>query len=183
MKFVQTGIEGLVVVEPKVLGDERGFFLESYSARLFEEAGVPTHFVQDNFSRSSQGVLRGLHFQKAPKAQGKLVRVTLGSVYDVAVDLRKGSKTFGKYYGIEISAENKKSMYVPVGFAHGFAVLSEMADFQYKCTEYYAPECDSGIIWNDSDLKISWPVQNPKVSEKDAKLQTFKQYCELISKS
>ena len=168
MKILETGIEGLVAIEPQVFGDERGFFMETWQAKKFEELGLPSHFVQDNHSRSSRGILRGLHIQKK-HTQGKLVRVISGEVFDVAVDLRAGSPTYGKWYGITLSAENRRMFWVPEGFAHGFYVTSETADFVYKCTDYYAPEQDMSIAWDDPDLAIEWPlVEPPKLSEKDA---------------
>lgn len=163
-KRIETGIEGLVVIEPTIFGDERGFFMESYSRRDFEEIGIPVEFVQDNHSKSKKGVLRGLHFQRE-RAQGKLVRVVAGSVYDVAVDLRKGSPTFGKWYGIELSASNKIQLYIPPGFAHGFVTLEDNTEFLYKCTEYYAPEFDSGVLWNDSEIGIEWNLEKYGISQ------------------
>jgi dTDP-4-dehydrorhamnose 3,5-epimerase len=156
-----------VIIEPKVFGDERGFFLETFhTSRYADLAGISLPFVQDNFSRSLKGVLRGLHFQKT-KPQGKLISVVRGEVYDVAVDIRKGSSTFGQWVGVILSEENKKQLWVPPGFAHGFAVLSEIADFYYKCTDYYDPSDEGSILWNDPDLAISWPVENPILSDKD----------------
>lgn len=157
-----------MVIEPKVFGDERGFFLETFQlSRYAEEAGITLPFVQDNHSRSSKGVLRGLHFQiKNP--QGKLVRVVKGEVYDIAVDIRPDSNTFGQWEGVILSEENKKQLWVPPGFAHGFLVLSDVADFEYKCTDYYDPSDEGSILWNDPDLKIDWPMLNPILSEKDS---------------
>ena len=161
-------LEGPLLITPRVFGDERGFFLETFQAeRYFERVGIKLPFVQDNHSRSSKGVLRGLHFQKT-KPQGKLVRVVKGEVFDVAVDLRKGSPTFGEWAAIILSEENKTQFWVPPGFAHGFVVLSDTADFEYKCTEYYDPSDEGSIIWDDPDLDISWPIDNPKLSSKDA---------------
>jgi dTDP-4-dehydrorhamnose 3,5-epimerase len=181
---VETEIEGLVVIEPTVFGDNRGFFMETYSERDFEEVGLNMQFVQDNHSRSKKGVFRGLHFQ-VEKSQGKLVRVTSGRVLDVAVDLRRDSKTFGKWYIVELTAENKKQFYIPEGFAHGFITLEDNTEFLYKCTNYYAPEFDSGIIWNDEDLNINYEFEKYGItldevllSEKDQKLQTFKKFVE-----
>lgn len=166
MKIIQTHIPDLIVFEPKVFGDERGFFLETYRQDTFEEAGIKEPFVQDNHSRSTKGVLRGLHYQlKHP--QGKLVRVVSGRVYDVAVDVRVGSPTFGSWYGIVLDEESKRMMYVPPGFAHGFVVLSDSADFLYKCTDFYHPECEQGILWNDADIGIDWPDTEVQLSEKD----------------
>jgi len=179
-KRIETGIEGLCIIEPTVFGDNRGFFLESYSKKEFEEIGITEEFVQDNHSKSKKGVLRGLHFQ-TKHSQGKLVRVIKGSVYDVAVDIRKGSKTYGQWYGIELSAENKKMFYIPAGFAHGFLTLEDETEFQYKCTDIYAPQYDSGIMYNDKDLNIDWKLEEYGIteltlSEKDKKHQSFKEY-------
>ena len=168
-QFTKTGIEGLVVVEPKVFGDNRGYFMETYNYNDFKAAGLDMVFVQDNQSKSKKGVLRGLHFQKK-NPQGKLVRVVSGEVYDVAVDLRKGSDTYGKWYGVLLSAENKKQFYVPEGFAHGFVVMSETAEFVYKCTRFYDPRDEGGLMWNDPEIGIDWPVpENAELllSEKD----------------
>ncbi|KGG79801.1 dTDP-4-dehydrorhamnose 3,5-epimerase [Caloranaerobacter azorensis H53214] len=176
-KFIETGIKGLYIIEPTVFGDNRGYFMETYNFKDFKEAGLDMTFVQDNQSKSKKGVLRGLHFQyKHP--QGKLVRVTKGEVFDVAVDLRKNSKTYGKWYGIVLSEENKKQFYIPEGFAHGFLVLSEEAEFVYKCTDYYHPEDEGGIIWNDPDINIDWPLDRVEeiiLSEKDKKWKTLKE--------
>ena len=150
------GIEGLCVISPAVHGDERGYFMETYNQNDMHEAGLDMVFVQDNQSSSVKGVLRGMHFQKE-FPQGKLVRVVNGSVFDVAVDMRKGSATFGKWYGVELTAENKKQFYIPEGFAHGFLVLSEIAEFCYKCTDFYHPGDDGGLTWNDPDIGIKWP--------------------------
>ena len=169
MKVIETEIPDVLIIEPEVFADERGFFFESFNKRKFEEVtGVKNDFVQDNHSRSKRGVLRGLHYQ-IKKPQGKLVRVCAGEVFDVAVDIRKSSKTFGQWVGVKISAENKRQVWVPPGFAHGFAVLSETAEFLYKTTEYYAPEDEYCIRWNDTELAIDWRFLNePSVSEKDA---------------
>ncbi|WP_167958712.1 dTDP-4-dehydrorhamnose 3,5-epimerase [Anaerosporobacter faecicola] len=150
------GIEGLCIIEPTVHGDERGYFMETYNQKDMEEAGLTLSFVQDNQSCSTKGVLRGLHFQKE-YPQGKLVRVIKGSVFDVAVDLRKGSKTYGKWFGVELTEENKKQFYIPEGFAHGFLVLSEIAEFCYKCTDFYRPGDEGGLAWNDPSINIAWP--------------------------
>ena len=168
MKVITTPLEGLLVIEPRVFGDERGFFYESYNARQFAEAtGLAPTFVQDNHSRSRQGVLRGLHYQ-IQQPQGKLVRVTAGAVYDVAVDIRKGSATFGQWYGIELSAQNMRQMWIPAGFAHGFVVTSEHAEFLYKTTDYWAPEHERAILWNDPAIGIGWPLDlTPTLSHKD----------------
>jgi len=168
MHIIQTAIPDVLILEPKVFGDERGFFFESFNARAFSEAtGLNPTFVQDNHSRSQQGVLRGLHYQ-VQQAQGKLVRVTAGEVYDVAVDLRRHSPTFGQWVGAHLSADNKRQMWVPEGFAHGFVVLSEFAEFLYKTTDYYAPAHERCIRWNDPTLAIDWPLQGePRLSAKD----------------
>ena len=167
MKITHSKLKGCVIIEPRVFGDERGFFLETFQAVRYEqEAGIDLPFVQDNHSRSARGVLRGLHFQKT-KPQGKLVRVVRGEVYDVAVDIRKGSATFGEWEGVILSEDNKKQFWVPPGFAHGFIVLSDTADFEYKCTDYYDPNDEGCILWNDPDLGIPWPVANPVLSTKD----------------
>ena len=167
MNIIQTSLQDCVIIEPKVFGDERGFFLETFhTSRYADLAGISLPFVQDNYSRSLKGVLRGLHFQKT-KPQGKLISVVRGEVYDVAVDIRKGSSTFGQWVGVILSEENKKQLWVPPGFAHGFVVLSEIADFEYKCTDYYEPSDEGSILWNDPDLAIGWPVENPILSDKD----------------
>ena len=168
MNVLKTKLQDCVIIEPRVLGDERGFFLETFQAdRYAELAGITLPFVQDNHSRSSKDVLRGLHFQKT-KPQGKLVRVVKGQVYDVAVDIRHGSSTFGQWEAVILSEENKTQFWVPPGFAHGFVVLSDTADFEYKCTDYYDPVDEGSILWSDSDLDIPWPIDDPKLSDKDA---------------
>ena len=177
-QFTKTGIEGLVVVEPKVFGDNRGYFMETYNYNDFKAAGLDMVFVQDNQSKSKKGVLRGLHFQKK-NPQGKLVRVVSGEVYDVAVDLRRGSDTYGKWYGVLLSAENKKQFYVPEGFAHGFVVMSETAEFVYKCTRFYDPSDEGGLMWNDPEIGIDWPVpENAELllSENDQHHQPLKDF-------
>lgn len=168
MKIRYTDIPDVLIIEPQVFGDERGFFFESYNQKtLLEKAGISEHFVQDNHSRSAKNVLRGLHYQ-IQQPQGKLVRVVEGSVFDVAVDLRKSSKTFGKWVGVHLSAKNKQQLWIPAGFAHGFLVLSDYAEFLYKTTEFYAPQHERCIIWNDPDLKITWSLQEePVLSAKD----------------
>jgi dTDP-4-dehydrorhamnose 3,5-epimerase len=168
MKVTPTALPDVLIIEPQVFGDERGFFYESFNERKFRElTGVALPFVQDNHSRSAKGVLRGLHYQ-LQQAQGKLVRVSAGSVYDVAVDLRRSSPHFGKWVGVELSAENKRQMWVPPGFAHGFVVTSESAEFLYKTTDYYAPEYERAILWNDPALGIDWPLDGePALSAKD----------------
>ena len=168
MNIIETSLLNCVIIEPKVFKDNRGFFLETFhSSRYSELAGINLPFVQDNHSRSSKGILRGLHFQKT-KPQGKLVRVVQGEVFDVAVDIRKESSTFGNWEGVILSDENKKQLWIPPGFAHGFVVLSDEADFEYKCTDYYDPLDEGSILWNDSDIGINWPLANPVLSEKDA---------------
>ena len=169
MNVIKTDIEGVLIVEPKVFYDARGYFFESYNERDFNALVGNVNFIQDNESRSQYGVLRGLHFQKGKHSQAKLVRVVRGTVYDVAVDLRKSSPTFGKYVGVELSEENHRQFFIPRGFAHGFAVMSEIAVFQYKCDNLYAPESEGAIMWNDPDLNIKWPVKADKIilSEKD----------------
>lgn len=181
-KKVETGIKDLIVIEPTVFGDDRGFFMESYSKKDFSEIGMDIEFVQDNHSKSKKGVLRGLHFQ-TQHVQGKLVRVTAGAVLDVAVDLRKNSPTFGKHYLVELSVDNKKMFYIPPGFAHGFLTLEDNTEFQYKCTDYYAPEFDSGVLWNDSDIGIDWNFEKYGLSteaillsDKDKKQQTLQEF-------
>jgi dTDP-4-dehydrorhamnose 3,5-epimerase len=166
-EFNRLDIPGLVLVRPKVFGDERGFFFELYKHADFADAGLTEHFTQDNYSRSGLGVLRGMHYQKNPKAQGKLVMCLRGNVHDVAVDIRKGSPHYGKSFAVELSDENRQMLYVPPGFAHGFQVLSESAEVLYKCTGEYSPSDDRGIIWNDPDLNIAWPLDNPILSAKD----------------
>lgn len=176
MNAIQTDIPDVIIFEPKVLGDDRGFFFESFSQKIFTEAtGLQREFVQDNHSKSSKGVLRGLHYQLAPMAQGKLVRVVQGEVFDVAVDIRKSSPTFGKWVGVHLSAENKRQLWIPEGFAHGFLTLSETAEFLYKTTNYYSPKDEGSIVWNDADLAIAWPnVGEVMVSSKDQIAPSFK---------
>ena len=176
MKATPTRIPDVLVIEPKVFGDARGFFFESFNGRAFDDAvGHHVEFVQDNHSRSSKGVLRGLHYQ-VQQPQGKLVRVTRGAVFDVAVDIRKSSPTFGQWVGVELSEDNHKQLWVPPGLAHGFVVLSETADFLYKTTDYYAPQYERAILWNDADIGIQWPDigMEPKLSAKDAIGSTLK---------
>lgn len=172
MKVIQTKLQGALIIEPKVFGDERGFFYETYQAARYKAAGITPDFVQDNRSRSSQGVLRGLHFQKH-KPQGKLVTVTQGTVFDVAVDLRIDSPTFGQHESVLLSGDNRVQFYIPPGFAHGFCVLSETADFQYKCTDYYDPSDEGGLLWNDPELAIAWPLEAPTLSAKDSMQPTL----------
>jgi dTDP-4-dehydrorhamnose 3,5-epimerase len=172
--FKRLEIPEVVLIEPKVFGDERGFFMETYRMPDFVAAGIKGNFVQDNHSRSSKGVLRGLHYQNPPFAQGKLVRVVRGEIFDVAVDIRKGSPTWGQWVRVILSEENKNILYVPETFAHGFCVLSGIAEVIYKTTNVYSAESESGIIWNDEDLNIEWPVKEPIISEKDEKLPFLK---------
>lgn len=176
--FIETDIKDVYIIEPKVYGDNRGYFQETYQYENFKEAGLDMIFVQDNESKSKKGVLRGLHFQ-TQYSQGKLVRVLQGEVFDVAVDLRKDSETFGKWTGVKLSAENKKMFYIPENFAHGFLVLSDEATFAYKCTNLYHPEFDSGILWSDKDINIEWPldgIEEITLSDKDKKQQTFAEF-------
>ncbi len=182
MNFIKTKIPDVLIVEPKVFGDHRGFFFESFNQSVFEDAiGHKVDFVQDNHSKSVKGVLRGLHFQLAPHAQGKLVRCVAGEVYDVAVDIRKDSATFGEWVGVHLSAENKRQLWLPEGFAHGFLVLSETAEFLYKTTDFYHPELESAIAWNDPDLAISWPeIENIQLSGKDQNALPFAGHPEIF---
>ena len=175
MNFIKTEIEGGYIIEPKVFGDNRGYFFESYNEKEFKENGLDYTFVQDNQSKSKKGVLRGLHFQKT-YPQAKLVRVLEGEVFDVAVDLRKGSKTYGKWVGVILSSENKRQFMIPRGFAHGFVVLSASATFTYKCDEFYHPEDEGGLMWNDEDINIEWPYEGEVLlSEKDKKHPSLKE--------
>jgi dTDP-4-dehydrorhamnose 3,5-epimerase len=175
--FTKVPIEGLVIIEPRAFPDERGFFMESYKQSDFEKAGIVGPFVQDNHSRSKRGVLRGLHFQRPPYAQGKLVRVSLGRAWDVAVDLRGGSPTFGKYFALELSESNRLMLWIPAGFAHGFLALEDDTELQYKCTAEYNAASDGGLRWNDPDIAIAWPDIGipPLVSAKDAALPTLRE--------
>lgn len=167
MNVDTTPLPGVLLVTPRVFGDARGFFLETFSADKYAERGISGPFVQDNWSRSAKNILRGLHFQH-PHGQGKLVSCTRGAVFDVAVDVRLGSPHFGKWFGVELSEENKKQLWIPPGFAHGFCVLSDVADFVYKCTALYAPAHERSVLWNDPDIGIDWPVKEPLLSSKDA---------------
>jgi dTDP-4-dehydrorhamnose 3,5-epimerase len=178
MKFIETKISDLIIIEPTVFGDARGYFLESYNQKKFEEIVGKTYFVQDNESKSYKGVLRGLHFQKPPYEQAKLVRCIEGEVLDVAVDIRKKSKTFGKHVAVLLSGKNKRQLFVPRGFAHGFLVLSETATFAYKVDNFYAPDHDAGIRWNDKELKIKWDIKDSEfvISKKDAELPFFSKF-------
>lgn len=175
MKVIKTTIEGLLIIEPKIFGDERGYFFEAHHEERYKENGIPYSFVQDNRSMSTKDVLRGLHFQKT-KPQGKLVSVISGEVLDVAVDLRKNSTTFGCHETVLLNGKNHLQLFIPPGFAHGFAVISDVAEFNYKCTDYYDPDDEGGIIWNDSQLAIDWQIKNPSLSEKDKDLLTFAEY-------
>lgn len=174
MNVIKTKIEGLLIIEPQVFGDERGFFVETYNKKRYVEAGIATEFVQDNLSKSTKGVLRGLHYQIPPFAQGKLVQVISGKVLDVAVDIRFGSSTFGEYVAVELSGENKKQFWIPPGFAHGFVSLEDDTIFSYKCTNVYNPQSEKGIMWNDPDINVDWQlekygIKEPIISDKDSK--------------
>lgn len=173
--FRRLEIPDVVLVEPKVFGDERGFFMETYKRSEFKENGIAYDFVQDNHSKSQKGVLRGLHYQLYPKAQGKLVRCVRGRIWDVAVDIRKGSPWYGKWVAVELSEDNKLMLWVPPGFAHGFVALEDDTEVIYKVTEEYDPKLDKGIVWNDPDLRIDWPIKDPILSEKDSKLPTLRE--------
>lgn len=177
MNIIKTEIEGLLIIEPRIFTDSRGYFFESFNQREFEQH-IAVNFVQDNESKSSYGVVRGLHFQKEVHAQSKLVRVVVGKVLDVALDLRVGSKTFGKYFAVELSEENHRQLYIPKGFAHGFSVLSEEVIFQYKCDNYYCPESEGAIAWDDPDLGIDWKIPSDRIilSEKDRNHPRLKDY-------
>ncbi len=173
MKILRSDIEDVLIVEPIALSDDRGFFLEAYHKKKYQELGISVEFVQDNLSFSRAGTLRGLHYQH-PHDQAKLVQVLVGHVFDVTVDIRKNSSTFGKWFGIHLSDENRKQVFVPEGFAHGFCVLSDTALFSYKCSDLYAPDCEGGLLWSDPDIGIDWPINNPVLSEKDAKYPRLK---------
>jgi dTDP-4-dehydrorhamnose 3,5-epimerase len=174
IKVTKTKIEGLLIIEPDVFGDDRGYFLESFRKNSYKDLGVEAEFVQDNISKSQKGTIRGLHYQVGDNAQGKLCQVISGKVLDVALDIRFESPTFGKYFSIALSEKNKKQLWIPPGFAHGFSVLSDEAIFSYKCTEYYSKKEERSILYNDPDLNIDWEVDNPLVSEKDLKAKLFK---------
>jgi dTDP-4-dehydrorhamnose 3,5-epimerase len=174
VNVIETDLSGVLILEPRVFGDERGFFMESYNAGRYGEAGLPDRFVQDNLSFSRHGVLRGLHFQN-PQPQGKLVSVLQGEVFDVAVDIRVGSPTFGRWTGVTLSAENKRQFYVPPDFGHGFVVTSDVALFFYKCTDYYAPHAEGSILWDDPEIGIEWPLEAPTLSEKDRAAPTLRE--------
>ena len=181
MEFERTPIQGVILVKPKIFGDNRVLFVETWQKQRYEEIGIKYPFVQDNHSRSVYGVLRGLHYQKE-HAQGKLVSVSLGSVFDIAVDIRPHSPTFGKWYGVELSADNQWQLWIEPGLAHGFAVTSEIAHFHYKCTDYYYPQYEASIHYADPDLGIHWGIANPILSEKDKAAPSFKAYCQSIGK-
>ena len=167
MNVVETALTGVLIIEPKAFGDHRGVFLETFQVERYREAGITLPFVQDNHSRSQRGVLRGLHFQKT-RPQGKLVSVSRGAVYDVAVDIDPASATYGQFVGVELNDDNHRQLWIPPGYAHGFCVLSEVADFQYKCTDFYFPADEGGLLWNDPDVGIPWPITEPQLSAKDA---------------
>lgn len=175
MNVSETKLSGVLIIEPKVVGDSRGFFKESFQVERYRKCGIEDPFVQDNYSRSQKGVLRGLHFQ-ITKPQGKLVSCLKGAVFDVVVDIDDNSPTYGHFVSVELTEENHRQLWVPPGYAHGFCVLSETADFQYKCTEYYDPCDEGGVIWNDPDVSIEWPVANPLLSQKDAMLPTLAEF-------
>ncbi|MCF8235123.1 MAG: dTDP-4-dehydrorhamnose 3,5-epimerase [Bacteroidales bacterium] len=176
MKIIKTNIPVVLLIEPKVFADDRGYFFESYNRKEFVEHGIPEIFIQDNESKSQKGVLRGLHFQKPPYAQGKLVRVIKGAVIDVAVDIRKGSESYGQWTSAELSEENKKMLWVPPGMAHGFVTLEDETIFSYKCTELYNKNSEGSIRWDDPDLNINWGVENPVLSEKDKQAPLFRDF-------
>ena len=167
MNVIETALPGVLIIEPKAFGDHRGFFLETFQVERYREAGITLPFVQDNHSRSQRGVLRGLHFQRT-RPQGKLVSVSRGAVYDVAVDIDPASATYGQFVGVELNDDNHRQLWIPPGYAHGFCVLSEVADFQYKCTDFYFPADEGGLLWNDPDVGIPWPITEPQLSAKDA---------------
>ena len=176
MNFIKVEIEGLIIIEPTVYQDERGYFFEAYNKNNFEKAGIKTQFVQDNQSLSQKNVLRGLHFQKPPYSQAKLIRIIKGRVLDIAVDLRKGSKTYGQYYSLELSEYNKKMFYIPEGFAHGFLTLEDNTIFSYKCSDFYNAESEDAILWNDKTIDVDWGIETPILSGKDKKAQCFDQF-------
>ena len=175
MEIVKTHIDGVLLIKPKVWGDPRGFFVETWQKDRYEAAGITRPFVQDNHSKSSFGILRGLHFQKK-HPQGKLVSVSLGRVFDVAIDIRKESRTFGKWYGVELTQENQWQLWIEPGLAHGFVVTSDVAHFHYKCTEFYCPEDEGAIRWDDPEIAIDWPILDPELSKKDRAAHSFKEY-------
>lgn len=173
MEIIETSIKGLIIIKPKIFGDHRGYFFESYRKDIFDDLGTGLEFVQDNQSMSAKGILRGLHFQKEPFAQGKLVQVIKGAVLDVAVDIRKNSETYGQHVALELNEDNKTMFWIPPGFAHGFLTLADNTIFNYKCTNYYAPKYEGGVRWNDPDLAINWGINNPILSEKDKNAPMF----------
>ena len=175
MNFLPGGLPGLIVVEPRVFRDDRGFFLEPYHAPRYKAGGISVDFVQDNHSFSTHGVLRGLHFQKSP-GQAKLIRCARGRIWDVAVDIREGSETFGKWWGLELDSESHRQLFIPAGFAHGFCVLSPEAEVMYKCSSIYDPVTEAGILWNDPEIAVAWPVENPVVSQRDIDAPTLAKY-------
>lgn len=177
MEVEKTSIEGVLLIKPRVYHDKRGYFVETWQKKRYADVTDGDEFVQDNLSSSTYGILRGLHFQKK-FPQGKLVSVSMGSVYDVAVDIRPGSTTFGRWYGVELSATNQWQLWIPPGLAHGFVVTADIAHFHYKCTEYYHPEDEGAIAWNDPELGIEWPVSNPVLSAKDSAAESFREYCQ-----
>ena len=172
-QFTQLAIPEVILIEPQVFGDERGYFMETYKLSEFQKNGINKSFVQTNHSKSKKGVLRGLHYQLNPKAQGKLMRVIRGELFDVAVDIRKDSPTYGKWVGEMLTSENKKTLYIPEGFAHGFCVISETAEILYSCTEEYSPELENGIMWNDPQINVQWPIDDPLVSQRDKNLTSL----------
>ena len=172
MKVTETKLEGALIFEPQIFGDDRGFFMETWNYQRYKEAGLDVKFIQSNLSKSAKGVLRGLHFQN-PNPQGKLVQILTGEVFDVAVDIRQGSPTFGQWHGEILSGDNNKQFYIPEGFAHGFCVLSETAIFSYMCTNVYDPISDNSLLWNDPEIKIDWPIENPLLSDKDKNALTL----------
>lgn len=181
MEIVKTHIDGVLLIKPKVWGDPRGFFVETWQKDRYEAAGITRPFVQDNHSKSSFGILRGLHFQKK-HPQGKLVSVSLGRVFDVAIDIRKESRTFGKWYGVELTQENQWQLWIEPGLAHGFVVTSDVAHFHYKCTEFYCPEDEGAIRWDDPEIAINWPILDPELSKKDREAPSFKEYTSTMVK-
>jgi dTDP-4-dehydrorhamnose 3,5-epimerase len=180
MEVIETELKGVLVLKPKVFEDARGYFFESYNSNLFKQAGLNLNFVQDNQSLSQKGVLRGLHFQNNPHAQGKLVRVITGAVFDVAVDIRKNSPTYGKWFGMELTEKNKTMMYIPEGFAHGFATLENNTIFSYKCTNFYNKASEDCLLWNDPDIGINWRIKDPLLSEKDLQGKRLKDFVTLF---
>jgi dTDP-4-dehydrorhamnose 3,5-epimerase len=182
MRAIDTPLQGIILIEPDVHEDHRGYFLELYHMDRYAQAGLPSRFVQDNFARSVRGALRGLHYQRR-RPQGKLVMAVEGTIFDVAVDIRRGSASFGRWYGVELSAENKRQVYISPGFAHGYCVLSETASIMYKCTDFYIPDDERGIIWNDPEVNVSWPISAPLLSAKDQLYGTLAQSGPQLSES